>query len=80
MTRPWTHLIRFMAREDGRIHLGQIDPEEFPDVGLATFEGKSVEAKIISGSVYDGVVTDRTAHVAQVSFGREESHAPAIST
>ncbi|EXJ63543.1 uncharacterized protein A1O5_11304 [Cladophialophora psammophila CBS 110553] len=66
MARPWTHLIRFIAKEDGRIHLGQINPEKFPDVGLAVFEGKSVDAKVISGSVYDGVVTDRTLHVAQL--------------
>jgi hypothetical protein len=67
MARPWTHLIRFIAKEDGRIHLGQIDAKRFPDVGMATFQGKMVDAQVISGSVYDGVVTDRVLHVAHVS-------------
>lgn len=67
MARRWTHLIRFIAKEDGQVHLGQIDPRKFQDVGKATFEGKEVDAKVISGSIYDGVVTDRTLHVARVS-------------
>ncbi|KAM5349930.1 hypothetical protein ACJ41O_006435 [Fusarium nematophilum] len=62
--RRWTHAIRFIAKEDGRIHLGQIDSKKFPDVGLAVLEGKEVEANCISGSVFDGVVTDRKLHVA----------------
>ncbi|EHK25593.1 uncharacterized protein TRIVIDRAFT_54997 [Trichoderma virens Gv29-8] len=66
VARRWTHLIRFIAKEDGRIHLGQIDAKKFPDVGLAVFEGRTVDAKCISGSVYDGLVTDRTLHVAQL--------------
>lgn len=65
----WTHLIRFIAKEDGQIHLGQIDAGKFPDVGLATFEGKDVDARVISGSVYDGLVTDQTLHVERVSDG-----------
>ncbi|KAH7129692.1 hypothetical protein B0J13DRAFT_452548 [Dactylonectria estremocensis] len=62
----WTHVIRFIAKEDGRIHLGQIDSKKFPDVGLAVLEGKEVEANCISGSVFDGVVTDRKLHVAHL--------------
>jgi hypothetical protein len=65
--RRWTHLIRFIAEEDGRIHLGQIDATKFPDVGLATFEGKKVDCQVVSGSVYDGIVTSRKLHVSQVS-------------
>lgn len=66
MSRKWTHLVRFIAKEDGRIHLGQVDVKRFPDVGLATFEGSDVDVKVISGSIHDGVVSDRTLHVAQV--------------
>ncbi|VUC26550.1 unnamed protein product [Clonostachys rosea] len=62
----WTHLIRFIAKEDGRIHLGQIDSKRFPDVGLAIFEGRDVDASCISGSVFDGVVTDRKLRVARL--------------
>ena len=66
--RRWTHLIRFLAKEDGQIHLGQIDTNSFPDVGLATFEGKIVDAKVVSGSIYDGLVTDQVLHGQQVNL------------
>ena len=66
MSPNWTHLIRFIAKEDGQIHLGQIDPDAFPDLGLATFENKEVKAKLINGAVYDGTVTDKVYTVAQV--------------
>src|SRR5579859_4060768 len=62
----WTHLIRFVAEETGQIHLGQIDAKEFPDVGLASFEGKKITAKEITGSIFDGVVTDKVLTVKQV--------------
>jgi len=66
MSPSWTHLIRFVAEETGQIHLGQIDAKEYPDLGLATVEGKKVTAKEITGSVFDGVVTDKTLTIKQV--------------
>jgi len=66
MSPSWTHLIRFVAEETGQIHLGQIDAKEYPDLGLATVEGKKITAKEITGSIFDGVVTDRTLTVKQV--------------
>ena len=66
MTRNWTHLVRFLAREDGQVHLGQIDAQQFPDVGLALERGESVGAKLITGGVFDGVVTDRTLTISTV--------------
>lgn len=63
MAPQWTHLIRFIAKEDGQIHLGQVDSAQFPDIGLAVFEGKDVSAKEVTGGLYDGVVTDRVLHV-----------------
>ena len=68
MSPHWTHLIRFVAQEDGQIHLGQVDPKVYPDVGLATVEKKKVEAKLISGSIFDGLVTEKTMTVLQVSY------------
>lgn len=62
----WTHLIRFVAQEDGQIHLGQYDANEFPDVGLASFDKKKITAKLIQGGLYHGVVTDRTMTVSHV--------------
>ena len=67
MAPSWTHLIRFVAEETGQIHLGQIDSNEYPDVGLATMQGKKVVAKEISGSIFHGVVTDKLLTVKQVT-------------
>lgn len=66
MAPNWTHLIRFISEEDGQIHLGEVDAQQFPDVGLATLKGEKITAKLIQGSVYDGVVTDKTMHVSRV--------------
>jgi len=71
MAPGWTHLIRFIAEEDGQIHLGQIDSSVYPDVGFAIFEGKKVEAKLVLGSIYDGVVTEKKLRVKHVSKQRE---------
>ncbi|KAF2768276.1 hypothetical protein EJ03DRAFT_364275 [Teratosphaeria nubilosa] len=62
----WTHLVRFIAEEDGQIHLGQVDATQFPDVGIAIFEGKPVIANVVSGSVFDGVVTHQKMRVARL--------------
>lgn len=67
MAPSWTHLIRFIAEEDGQAHLGQFDAKAFPDVGLASLEGKKIAAKVINGTVFDGVISDRALHVKQVS-------------
>jgi len=66
MAPSWTHLVRFIAKEDGQIHLGQIDASEYPDVGLATYEGKDVSAQVVNGDIYNGEVTDRVMHVQQL--------------
>ena len=66
MPRSWTHLIRFIAQEDGQVHLGQIDPNLYPDVGLSTIKKQKVEAKLINASAFDGLVTEKTMTVTQV--------------
>jgi len=66
MSPTWTHLVRFQAREDGQIHLGQIDPRLHPDVGLSVVEGKNIQAKLIKGSIYDGIVTDTVMTIDQL--------------
>ncbi|KAG6103233.1 hypothetical protein E4U31_002955 [Claviceps sp. LM219 group G6] len=63
MAPNWTRLIRFIAREDGQVHLGEVKPTEQSDVGLAALDGPKVFAKVITGSVFDGVVTSRTLTV-----------------
>ena len=56
MAPSWTHLVRFIAEEDGQVHLGQVDAKKWPDIGLATVNGQKVEAKLVKGSIFDGVV------------------------
>lgn len=67
MAPNWTHLIRFIAEEDGLVHLGQIDRIAVPDVGIAAFNNQPIHAKLISGSIYDGIVTEKFMKVAQVN-------------
>lgn len=66
MAPSWTHLIRFIAEEDGQVHLGNIDAKKYPDVGLSTFKGEKISAQLVSGSAFDGVVTDKTMTVKQL--------------
>jgi hypothetical protein len=66
MAPNWTHLVRFIAEEDGQVHLGQVDATQFPDVGLAMLSNEKVTAKEIKGSIFDGVVSNRVLNVAQV--------------
>ena len=66
MAPNWTHLIQFIADEDGQIHLGQVDAIEYADVGLAVLKGEKIAVKEVTGSVFDGVVQSKVLHVAQV--------------
>ncbi|KAL5591180.1 hypothetical protein FOVSG1_010069 [Fusarium oxysporum f. sp. vasinfectum] len=77
MATQWTHLIRFIAVEDGLVHLGQVSDTSM-DVGLATFEKKEVKAHLITGSVFDGRVTDKTLTVAQLLSPLATSEVPII--
>ncbi len=61
----WTHLIRFIAKEDHQIHIGQL-VDTSRDVGLDTFEGKEVKAYDINGTIFDGTVTKNQLTVQQV--------------
>jgi len=63
----WTHLIRFIAIEDGQEHLGQLVDTSI-DVGIASFEGRNILAYHIVGSMYDGKITDTALTVKQVSL------------
>lgn len=61
----WTHLIRFVAKEDNQPHLGQlVDPSR--DVGLDSYEGKEIQAYAILGTIFDGQVTKETLTVKSV--------------
>lgn len=61
----WTHLIRFIAVEDSRIHIGQlVDPNR--DVGLDSVNGTKIEAYLINGSIFNGEVTEQLLTVKQI--------------
>ncbi|KAJ5552863.1 hypothetical protein N7494_002241 [Penicillium frequentans] len=66
MAPTWTHLIRFIADEDGQVHIGQVDEAQFPDVGLSILNGEKVTAKEIKGSIFDGVVQNKVLTVARI--------------
>ncbi|KAJ5806094.1 uncharacterized protein N7503_003696 [Penicillium pulvis] len=66
MAPTWTHLIRFIADEDGQVHIGQVNETQFPDVGLSILNGEKVTAKEIKGSIFDGVVQDKVLTVARI--------------
>lgn len=71
----WTHLIRFVATENGQVHLGQlVDINQ--DVGLDVFEGREIKAFLIVGSVFDGEVTDTVLTVKYVSLPQHCSQKP----
>lgn len=73
MARNWTRLIRFIAEEDGQVHLGEINANHHPDIGLAVYNNEKVTAKLINGSIFDGAVTDKTLHVARVGYMHQQS-------
>ena len=68
MTANWTHLVRFIAEEDGQIHLGQVDASVYKDVGLSIFEGETVKVKEVTGDIFSGNVSTKTLTIERVSF------------
>lgn len=62
---PWTHLIRFEAVEDGRVHIGQLEDTSV-DVGLNMEEGIPVKAYRIAGDAFTGSVTSKLLTVSRV--------------
>lgn len=53
---PWTHLIRFVAKEDHAVHLGQL-VHTSRDVGKDATEGIEIKAYLINGTIFQGNVT-----------------------
>lgn len=51
-----THIIRFIANEDNRIHLGQL-VDTTRDIGLDSVEGKEIKAYLINGTIFNAEVT-----------------------
>ncbi|KAH8809256.1 5-carboxymethyl-2-hydroxymuconate isomerase [Xylogone sp. PMI_703] len=50
-----THIIRFIAEEDHRVHLGQL-VDTTRDVGLDSVQGHPIKAYLINGTIFDGQV------------------------
>ncbi|KAH8884981.1 5-carboxymethyl-2-hydroxymuconate isomerase [Thozetella sp. PMI_491] len=53
----WTHLIRFIAKEDRLIHLGQL-VDTSGDVRISVLDGQEVKAYLINGTIFNGDVTN----------------------
>ncbi|EXJ95773.1 hypothetical protein A1O1_00897 [Capronia coronata CBS 617.96] len=60
-----THIIRFIANEDNRIHLGQL-VDTSRDVGLDSLEGKEIKAYLINGTIFTPEVTKLVYTVKQL--------------
>lgn len=63
----WTHLIRFRAKEDGQVHLGQL-VDTTRDAGLDSVGGHEIKAYLINGDAFSGSVTDHVLTVEAVSL------------
>ena len=61
MVKP-THIIRFVAKEDHRIHLGQ-PTDTSRDVGLDSVERRDIQAYLINGTIFDGQLTETVLSV-----------------
>jgi 2-keto-4-pentenoate hydratase/2-oxohepta-3-ene-1,7-dioic acid hydratase in catechol pathway len=61
----WSHLIRFIAKEDLKVHLGQLTVTDV-DVGLESLSGNPITAYEIEGSIFDGKVTDKKLTVEKL--------------
>lgn len=59
--------MRFIAQEDGQIHLGQVDASVYKDVGLSIFEGETIKVKEVTGDIFSGNVSTRTLTIERVS-------------
>lgn len=70
MGPSWTHLVRFIADEDNKVHLGQIDVSQWPDCGLAILQGQKVPANVVFGDIFEGRVSDKVLHIKKVSCTR----------
>ena len=68
MTKP-THIIRFMAKEDSHVHLGQpLDTNR--DVGLGSIEEMEIKAYLMNGSVFNEDVTETVLTVHHLVLSR----------
>ncbi|RFU77085.1 fumarylacetoacetase, c-terminal [Trichoderma arundinaceum] len=67
-----------LSDEDNQIHLGQVDPTVNADIGLDTYNGKRVQARLVVGSVFDGTVTDKIMTVKQLLSPLDYHNVPLI--
>jgi 2-keto-4-pentenoate hydratase/2-oxohepta-3-ene-1,7-dioic acid hydratase in catechol pathway len=80
MLPSWTNLCRFVAKEDGQIHLGEVDANRWPDLGLSIYNGEQVDVKLVTGSIFDGSVTDTVMTISTVSQGVRNEYADPSKT
>jgi hypothetical protein len=60
----WTHLIRFIAKEDHQLHLGQL-VDTSRDVGKDSVDGVEIKAYLVRGSVFDGKIVSGVTYTVE---------------
>jgi len=66
----WTHLIRFIAKEDQQLHLGQL-VDTTRDIGKDSVDGVEIKAYLVRGTIFDGeIVPDVLYTVERVCMFR----------
>lgn len=60
----WTHLIRFIAKEDQQVHLGQL-VDTSRDVGKDSVDGVEIKAHLIRGSIFDGKIITSVVYTVE---------------
>ncbi|GAP82629.2 putative fumarylacetoacetate hydrolase [Rosellinia necatrix] len=60
----WTHLIRFIAKEDHQLHLGQL-VDTSRDVGKDSVDGVEIKAYLIRGTIFDGKIVTGAVYTVE---------------
>ncbi|KAF2971868.1 hypothetical protein GQX73_g1657 [Xylaria multiplex] len=75
----WTHLIRFIAKEDHQVHLGQL-VDTTRDVGKDSVDGVEIKAYLIRGTIFDGKIITGAVYTVEREGGFALPPVPVLFT
>ncbi|RYC64505.1 hypothetical protein CHU98_g1701 [Xylaria longipes] len=75
----WTHLIRFIAKEDQQVHLGQL-VDTTRDVGKDSVDGVEIKAYLVRGSIFDGKIITGVVYTVEREGGFALPQVPVLFT
>ncbi|KAJ8125107.1 hypothetical protein O1611_g8535 [Lasiodiplodia mahajangana] len=75
----WTHLIRFIAKEDQQVHLGQL-VDTSRDVGKDSVDGVEIKAYLVRGSIFDGKIVPGVVYTVEREGGFALPQVPVLFT